>query len=117
MAKPTDYPYWATVSENDPVIGTPNKATPSAEKQSYGQRANRNTLRQDINYLFNKIREWIQFFDEQSTVGDVYVHIAASAPSLVALGTQLGGTWNYIDGGTGADTIAGEAVIVYKRTA
>jgi len=117
VAKPDYYPYWATVLENDPSNGSPNRSTPSAEKQNYGQRTNKNTLRQDINYLFNKIREWIQFFDEQSTVGDVYIHLAASAPSLVALGTQLGGTWDYIDSGTGADTIAGQAVIVYKRTA
>lgn len=117
MSRPSDYPYWATNDEADPVYGTPNKKVPSLEKQSFGQRANKNTLRQDINYLFNKIREWIQFFDEQYPVGSVYIHDSTTAPSLVVLGGQLGGTWDYIDSGTGAATLAGESVIVYKRTA
>lgn len=116
MAKPDSYPYWATLSETDPVLGTPNKAVPSTEKQNYGQRANKNTLRQDINYILNKIREHIQFFDEQSEVGDVYI-TADLAETNVTISARLGGTWNYIDGGTGADTIAGQNVIVFKRTA
>jgi hypothetical protein len=114
MARPNDYPYWATLSETDPVFGTPNKATPSVEKQDYGQRANKNTLRQDINYLFNKIREWIQHFNEQYAVNDVYI-VADTGQTEAQISAQLGGTWEFIDGATGSDTIAGQAVLVFKK--
>jgi len=116
MTRPTEYPYWATILENDPVTGTPNREVPSLEKQNYGQRANKNTRRQDINYLFNRIREHIQFFDEQDVGGNIYIHAAASAPTLLELADRFGGVWEYIDGATGADTLAGQNVIVYKRT-
>lgn len=120
MARPNDYPYWATQNEVDPVYGTNNKEMPSTEKKDYGQRGNKNTLRQDINYLFNLIREWIQFFDEQYAIGDVYFtdNSSGQAPDELTLSEQLGGTWEYIDrgqGGSGDDTIAGVAVKVYEK--
>lgn len=92
MARPEDYPYWATQDEVDPLYNTPNKAVPSAEKQDYGQRVGVNTLRQDINYLFNSIREWIQFFDERYQVGDIFTTTDAAA-TAGSIGDQLGGTW------------------------
>lgn len=114
MARPEDYPLWATQNESDPTFGTPNKAVPSTEKQDFGQRGNKNTLRQDINYLFNKIREFIQFFDEQLEINDVYF-VVDNSQTEAAISTQLGGTWEFIDGGTGQDTIAGQAVLVFKK--
>jgi hypothetical protein len=114
MGRPSDYPLWATQSELDPVYNTANKAVPSTEKQDYGQRGNKNTLRQDINYLFNKIREWIQFFNEQYQTGDVYIVEDLSQTEL-EISQQLGGTWEFIDGATGSDTIAGQAVLVFKK--
>lgn len=115
MARPTRYPYWATNDETDPISGTNNKIAPSTEKENYGQRANTNTLRQDINYLFNKIREWLQFFDEQFAVNDVYI-TTDNGQTELSISQQLGGTWEFIDGGTGTDTLAGEAVLVFKKT-
>lgn len=120
MSRPNDYPEWATQDELDPIFGTPNKNVPSPEKQDFGQRGNKNTLRQDINYLFNRIREWIQFFDEQYQVGDVYILVDSGQDPLTleaAVSDQLGGTWEYIDGGASdpTDTIAGQPVYVFKK--
>ena len=53
MARPSVYPNWATNDEIDEIYNTPNKEVPSTEKQDYGQRGNKNTFRQDINFLFN----------------------------------------------------------------
>lgn len=115
MARPTNYPEWATQDETDDVYGTPNKVQPSTEKQDYGQRGNRNTLRQDINWLFNTIREWVQFFDEQYDIGTVVTRNTTGAPTPTELGQTLGGTWEYIDGSTGDGTLAGQAVKVYRK--
>lgn len=114
MSRPSSYPYWATDDETDEIYGTANKETPSSTKQDYGQRGNVNTLRQDINYLFNKIREWIQFFDEQYAVDDVYIKNGTGTDKS-EIDTQLGGTWDYLDGVDGADTIAGQAVQLFKK--
>lgn len=113
--RPSSYPYWATEDETDATYGTANKEVPSTTKQTYGQQGNVNTLRQDINYLFNKIREWIQFFDEQFAVNDVYI-ISGSASTISGISDQLGGTWDFIDGANGDDTIAGVAVQVFIKT-
>lgn len=112
MARPNEIPYWATNDEIDPEYGTPNKAVPNAEKQSYGQRVGINTLRQDINYLFNKIREWIEFFDARYQVGDVY-ETTDSLADGASISTQLGGTWT----ARGSDTRAGQTVYVFEKTA
>ncbi len=121
MARPADYPLWATNDENDPITGSANKIIPSTEKQDVGQRANKNTLRQDINYLFNKIREWIQFFNEQYQIDDVYwiVDSGQTVGTLeAAISTQLGGTWEFIDGGASdpTDTVAGQDVYIFVKT-
>ena len=124
MARPTNYPLWATQDEIDPEVGTPNKEVPSVEKQNFGQRANKNTLRQDINYLFDKIREWIQFFDEQYDIGDVYWLVdsgqtfgPSGATIELAISEQLGGKWELIDGGASdpTDTVAGQVVYIFKK--
>ncbi len=114
MARPDLYPNWATLDETDPVYNTQNKVQPNSEKQDYGQRGDKNTLRQDINYLFNLIRSWIQFFNEQYQVGDVYITTDAGQTET-QISQQLGGTWEFIDGSTGQDTLAGEAVLVFKK--
>ncbi len=111
MAQPDGLPYWATDDENDPTFGTPNKAIPSSTKQSYGQRVGINTLRQDINYLFNKIREWIQFLDERYAVGDIYI-TADSGATATSIGIQLGGTWV----AQGSDTLASTTVYIFEKT-
>ena len=119
MARPSIYPFFATQDEIDPIYGTPNKIAPSTEKQDFGQRGNKNTLRQDINWLFNTIREWIQFFDEQYDVGTVVtrdngVGAVVPPPTPTELSLELGGQWEYISG-TGDGTLAGRAVKVYRK--
>lgn len=114
--RPTEKPYWATDDETDGIYGTSNKEQPSTSKQDYGQRGDENTLRQDINYLFNKIREWIDFFNDQYAVNDVYIKYGAAGTTTDAeISDQLGGTWDYIDGVDGAGTIAGQDVQVFIK--
>lgn len=120
MARPNVLPFWATQDEIDPLFGTPNKAVPSTEKQDFGQRGQQNTLRQDINYLFNAIREWLQFFNEQYEVDDVYwlVDAGQTVGTLEnSISVQLGGTWEFIDGGSSdpTGTFAGQDVYVFKK--
>ncbi len=115
MTRPLTKPLWATLDETDSENGSENKAVPSTEKQNYGQRTDVNTLRQDINYLFNLIADWIIFFDDQFDVNDVYI-VAGSATTTATISTQLGGTWDFIDGVNGDDTLAGQAVQVFIKT-
>ena len=118
MAQPTELPNWATLDLVDPTYNTSNKAIPSDLKQKWGQQGDANTLRQDINYLFNKIREWIEYFRDQDDVGTVYIVKAAGViPSDID--DLLGGSWSYIDGGAehngGAETLAGQASQVFEK--
>ena len=115
MSRPLLKPLWATLDEIDALNGSPNKAVPTTEKQDFGQRTGVNTLRQDINYLFNLIANWITFFDDQFDVNDVYI-VAGSTTSTATISAQLGGTWDYIDGVNGDDTLAGQAVQVFIKT-
>jgi len=111
VAKPTELPNWATLDENDPEFGTPNKAVPNATKQSFGQRVGVNTLRQDINYLFNRIREFIEFLDNRYEVGYVYETTDAGATAS-SVGIQLGGTW----AARGSDSRGTITVFVFEKT-
>lgn len=115
--RPTDKPYWATDDETDPTYGTNNKEEPSQSKQDYGQKGNENTLRQDINYLFNKIREWIDFFDAQYSVGDVYLKEGTTTLET-EISDQLGGTWHYLSGNiaTSYETIGSIDVQFFEKT-
>ncbi len=117
MARPSIYPFWATDDITDPIYGTPNKSSPETEKQDYGQRGNQNTFRQDINYLFNTIRTWIQFFDEQYELGHVVFedNDSGQAPDEDTLSNSLGGTWEFIDGVNGQTTLAGRQVVGYRK--
>lgn len=114
MARPTQLPNFATNDEVDPIYGTPNKVEPSTEKKDFGQRGDKNTLRQDINWLFNKIREWIEFFREQYQDGDVYI-VTDSGQTEAQISAQLGGTWQFYDGGTGQTTLGGVNVLVFEK--
>jgi len=115
MARPLTKPLWATLDEIDPVNGSPNKAIPTTDKQNFGQRTGVNTLRQDINFLFNLIAGWITFFDDQFDISDVYI-VDGSTTTTATISTQLGGTWDFIDGVNGDDTLAGQAVQVFIKT-
>ena len=113
--RPNDHPLWAEFEDVDPTYNTLNKVAPSTEKQDFGQRGLKNTLRQDINYLFFTISSWIQFFDKQYDIGTVVTREATGAPTPLELGQVLGGTWEYIDGASGDGTLADEAVKVYRK--
>ena len=117
MARPSKYPFWATQDEVDSFYGTANKIEPSQEKQDFGQRGNKNTFRQDINFLFNKIREWIQFFDEQYELGHIVFedNDSGQAPTEEELSNTFGGTWEFIDGINGQTTLAGRQVVGYRK--
>ena len=115
MARPLTKPLWATLDETDPVNGSPNKAVPTTEKQDFGQRTGVNTLRQDINFLFNLIAGWITFFDDQFEINDVYI-VDGTTTTKEAISTQLGGTWDFIDGVNGEGTLASVTVQAFVKT-
>jgi hypothetical protein len=122
MARPDIYPEWALNTINDPVTGSTNREQPDTDKIDYGQAANQNTLRQDINYLFFKCYEWIKYFDEQEQPDDV-VMVSDDNETLATvvntIETQRGGTWVLVDGGASdpTTTIAGQGMYVLKKTA
>lgn len=79
MPKPSAFPSWATndidevrVIDDAPVI-LPNKTQPPQEWQDSGELYRENLPRPYVNYQFNLIDEWIQYFDtlEESILIDV----------------------------------------------
>ena len=116
MARPSLLPYWATNDETDPIYNTANKSIPTTQKQDYGQRGNQNTFRQDINYLFNNIRSWLEFFNDQYALGTVY-STSDLTKTEAQISNQLGGTWQFIDGSNndGQTTLAGVDVVLFIK--
>lgn len=63
MARPSAFPDWATTLANDGTTGQPNRAEPSAGKKITGFNFNEKPPRQDVNWLFWCINEWIEYLD------------------------------------------------------
>lgn len=109
--RPTDDFVWATDSVTEPISGLPNKTAPTPELAASGLIDNENLGRQHYNYLLNNIALWLEHLDERYGVGD-YV-FADNTETATTIDARLGGTWS--DKGT--DTIAGETVRLFKKTA
>jgi len=115
--KPTSYPEWAVNEETEvklidgKAVSFVNKIEPSEEWKLSGALYNENTPRQYINYQFNNINAWITHLDERVAVGDFY--LAKTAETAGNMNTRFGGTW--ADRGT--DSIAGQTVRLFERTA
>jgi len=84
MAKPTLLPEWALSIVVDPTSGKNNRTVPSSGERNTGfVPLNVKPKRQAMNWLFNTIHKWLEFFDG---VVDQDVRAAAS-PTFVNLTT------------------------------
>jgi hypothetical protein len=89
MARPSVFPAWATLDENDPISGLPNKVEPTVQWKDSGQKDGEFVPRSFLNYQFDLINDWAVYLDEQATllnaaqpnVGKVTV-ITAASPTL-----------------------------------
>ena len=115
--KPTVTASWATDVVNEPVvIGgntllVTNKVEPTQEFKDSGGLARENLPRPYINYQFDLIDQWLKHLDERYAIGDY--HLGASGDTAGAVSTRLGGTW--VSHGT--DTVAGQTVQLFEKTA
>lgn len=63
MAKPSSYVEWAETLAADAVTGQNNRVDPGAPKKLTGWNFNEKPPRQDINWLFWLIGQWVDWFD------------------------------------------------------
>lgn len=70
MAKPTAYPRWAEETRIDSVTGANNKVEPPEGFKLSGLLRGEFLARPFLNYQFNNISGWIEYFDN-SVVTDV----------------------------------------------
>lgn len=76
MPKPSLHPLWATLEENDPTTGLPNKVEPTAQWKNSGQKDGEFVPRAYLNYNFDLLSEWTTYLDGEvdnlnATVGDI----------------------------------------------
>jgi hypothetical protein len=71
-AEPTKEPEWASVPAVDPISGQSNIVEPTESKKDSGFNFQERPPRQDFNWLFNLIWEWIKYFksSQRHTVWD-----------------------------------------------
>jgi hypothetical protein len=120
MAKPTLYPDWSVKvdgTDNDVIDGTTgenNVVDPSAGKKLTGFLYDEKPPRQNFNWLFRIITQWIRWFD--ASVIDLYSKLTASAianDSTVA-GTNVDDALDTLGGlisGLGSDDIHNDSTI------
>ena len=65
--RPNTYPAWATNEEQDPITGANNKVAPSEEFQLVGLKRGLPLPRAFVNYQFDLINDWIEYFDIQNS--------------------------------------------------
>lgn len=115
MPKPSVTPKWATNALVDPVSGTANKLEPNFGLKADGLNYREPLARQHLNYQFDLINKWIEYFDEVTSgaltptleaaypVGKVHLSTNNANPA-----TYFGfGVWNAISQGRaifGVDT-------------
>jgi hypothetical protein len=115
--QPNVYPRWADndITEikpiNDVQTAVDNKLEPTEEWKLSGQLFKENLPYPYFNYQFDLLNDWVQHLDQRYTIGDI--HISKSGESAAVISIRLGGTW--VDHGT--DTLAGQTVNVYEKTA
>jgi hypothetical protein len=66
---PTLLPEWASQDQNDPVTGAPNKVEPTASFKLSGVNRNEALIRPYLNYEFDLISDWIEFFRDSDLSG------------------------------------------------
>lgn len=88
-----------------------NKNEPTEQFKDSGVLYNEPLPSDYLNYQLDLIDQWIKHLKERYSVGDI--HITTSAEDATSISTRLGGTW--VDRGT--DTLAGQTVNVFEKTA
>ena len=68
MAKPSNYPEWASLDQTDPISGSNNSLQPPPQKALYGFDRLEFPPRNWINWLYKTINEWIVYFDQQDSL-------------------------------------------------
>lgn len=117
-AQPTLIPEWATNTVEEPYVApngntilVTNKEEPTQEFKDSGELAGEPLPRAYINFQFNLIKEWVEHLNERYVVGDF--HLGASGDTAGAVSIRLGGTWV----SRGTDTLAGQTVRLFEKTA
>tara|TARA_R100001594_G_scaffold53735_1_gene87292 strand:- start:23926 stop:25527 length:1602 start_codon:yes stop_codon:yes gene_type:complete len=89
MPKPTEKPYWATSSVNDPLTGAPNKEQPSGEFQTDGLNRREPLLRSHLNWMFDNISKWIDYLETtiSTIVLDKTIYVATTGNDTTGDGT------------------------------
>lgn len=67
MARPDEYPDWATNDVTLPVLGGANKRRPDVSIRENGVDQGQTAAAQDFNYQFDLISRWIRFLEGEET--------------------------------------------------
>lgn len=116
MSKPTSVLSWAenTVIESVSIGGNNvtviNTAEPNTNIKATGVLARQPFKRQYFNWFYREISRWINYI-HGGEIGDYKVALPSATAST--MNARYGGTWTDI----GTDTIAGESIRLFKRTA
>lgn len=62
-SRPSSYPDWALINQQDPISQQYNVVEPPQEKKNSGYVLQENPNRQYLNWLFRNIGDWIKYFD------------------------------------------------------
>lgn len=108
MVKPVSFPQWATAGQLDPITGAPNKVEPTSEFKVSGLKRREPLPRAYVNYQFDLISDWLEYFDE---------NLSGSSDLVIATPSDYGAAGNGITDDTQAilDTIAAADVVVIER--
>ena len=88
MAKPSLYPLWATLDENDPTSGLPNKVEPTTQWKDSGQKDGEFVPRAYLNFQLDLIADWAVYLDGQIDI----LNAAASNLGKVSVATTTNPT-------------------------
>lgn len=119
MAKPTKFPEWAELPYVDPVVGGSNIVEPPTQLKNTGWLRKQKPPANYMNWLFNLINQWIEYFDGEFTndiqTGDVKASYRKPSDA------GMDGFWVIMDdgsiskGGAGGTTRANDDTIeLYK---
>jgi hypothetical protein len=72
MAKPSTFPKWAEILTADPTSLENNRVAPSSGKQNTGFTRSEVPPRQDFNYQFWFINQWIEWLSQEVDLNDTH---------------------------------------------
>ena len=117
MAKPTDYPLWATVLNNEVktiegnTVTIPNRDTIPTDYSDDGILFGETVHRKYLNQVLHLTSLWVDHLDKRIETG--HVHLDNVETSAVNIGLRFGGTWT----ARGTQTIGTLTANVFEKTA